>query len=170
MTIINNSAYFVFASVVLHNHTLYPTEYLLYTKAQPNSFSKSFLPEQWTVHRQASEIVHFCFASRDSIDVVGKTDLHVCTGDFLSKTIFPFVNLLAVNFLLRTIFFNENIRGILLQPKKVVPCNSKAVSVLGPKQRLQIETLWWQPLLKQDEYGLPAFKTQVAMTVAKQNG
>lgn len=46
-TTVGVSNYFVFDLFGIQSHTLFPFEYLLTTRAQPNCFAKAFLPEPW---------------------------------------------------------------------------------------------------------------------------
>lgn len=88
------------------------------TGAQPSLIAETFLPERWTIHRQAAGKMHLCTASKDLIDDIGKIDVHVRIGDYLTKATFHIVDELAINILFGTSFLDENILGMLSQSKK----------------------------------------------------
>lgn len=100
-------------------------------KSSPKFHSKSILAWALDCLLTGRENVHLFSASKDSIDVIGKFNLHVRIVDSLTKATFHILDKLAVNILLVTSFINDDILGKLRQSKKLVPCKSKPVSILA---------------------------------------
>lgn len=84
--------------------------------------------EHFIANRQATENVALRYASKDSNDVIGKTNLHVRFEHSLTQEKFHIVYSLAVSIFLETSLIDKNIFGILPQSRNVVPCTSKPVS------------------------------------------
>lgn len=122
--------------------------------------------DHYTVRRQAAECVYIRFASKESINVIEKIELHVSIGDSSTKAAFNIVDKIAINILLGTSIIDENILGILPQSNEVVPCDSKTVSILASETTDGDVSTAVGAASKARSVTMTATKTQVEMHVA----